>query len=102
VFGKLFDLLAKTALNGIVAILVAAFFWVVLAIMLFFALIPVRIIAGLDVAQKITDFLGDKCLGYKILYFWTFVQLMFDKNDRVSIKRNLNKILRVLKKERIS
>ena len=76
-FGKAFDFLVSVAINGFLAIFIAAIFYIILAFVFVFAMIPVLIIAGDGVAQKTMDFaVGD--LGYKVVYAIVFISMMMD------------------------
>lgn len=84
-FTKAFDFLVKVAVSGFLAIFIAAIFYIVLAFVFVFAMIPVSIIAGDGVAQKIMDCAGND-LGYKVVYAIVFISMVMDDLGVPNIK----------------
>lgn len=84
-FGKIFGFLVSVAVNGFFAIFVAMFFYIILAIVFLFAMIPVWVIAGDNIAKQIIEFAG-RDFGYKIVYIIVFVSMMMDDLDIPNFK----------------
>src|SRR3989338_11297253 len=90
---KAFDFLVRVAINGFLAIFIAAIFYFILALVFVFAMIPVSIIAGDGVAQKIMDFAGND-LGYKVVYAIVFISMMMDDFGVPNLKTALRRWLK--------
>src|SRR3989344_4047262 len=84
-FDKAFDFLVRVAVSGFLAVFISIGFYVVLAIVFFFAMIPVSIITGNEGASKIMNFAGDG-LGYKIIYAIVFISTVMNDFGVPSIK----------------
>ena len=89
-FDKVFNFLVSVAINGFFAIFIAAFFYIILAIVFVFAMIPIAIIAGDNVANQIMNFAGND-FGYKIIYIVVFVSMMMDDLGIPNIKTAFKK-----------
>ena len=89
-FGKIFDFLVSVAVNGFFAIFIAAIFYIILAIVFAFAMIPVSIIAGDNIANQIMNFAGND-FGYKIVYAIVFISMMMDDLGIPNIKTAIKK-----------
>ncbi len=76
-FDKIMYFLLSLAVNGFLAIFIAIFFYIILAIIFTFAMIPVLIIAGGGIGKQIMDFVVSD-FGYKIVYIVVFTSLMMD------------------------
>lgn len=82
---KAIDFIMRIGMNGIVAFFVAAIYYVIVAIALVLAMIPVSIIAGDAVSKKIMDF-AEYELGFKAAYTLAFAMLMMDDLGIPNIK----------------
>lgn len=81
---KTIDFLVGVAVNGFLALFVAVFFFIPIALVFLFAMIPVSVIFGDEVASKIMDIAGSA--GYKVIYVCVFVSLMMDDLGVPNIK----------------
>ncbi len=82
---KLFHVLVSVALNGIIALIVTPLLWLVLAIVLFFALIPVSVVST-DAAHFLESLLMEEWM-FKIIYAIVFCNLMMDEFNIHNLKR---------------
>ena len=74
---RLLNFIFSVVVNGILAIFVSIFMYVILAICIVLAMIPVSIIFEDSVAQGISKFLFQD-LGFKVLYTLIFISMMLD------------------------
>ncbi len=90
---KLF-LLVEIVIDGFLAIFIAAIFYLLLALVFMFAMIPISAIVGDEVANKITNFAG-RDFGYGIIYAIVFISMVMDDlgvpNFKTTCKRWLKK-----------
>ncbi|GEM_PF-5897518 len=82
---KLLSILASIAFNGFVAIFVTALFYILFAFVFVLAMIPVSIILGDEIANKIMH-LASSNLVFKILYACVFISMVMDDLGIPSIK----------------
>lgn len=94
--GKAFDFLVSVVINGVLALFIAAFFYIIFAFLLVFAMFPVSIIAGDEAASRIIDFaIGDD--SYRIIYAVVFISMMMDDLSIPNIKTALKRCWRWMK-----
>lgn len=82
---KIIDFLWKVGMNGLVAIFVAVVYYIIAALTLVVVMIPVSIIFGSAIAERILNFAGND-LGYKVAYILAFIMLMLDDLGVPNIK----------------
>lgn len=87
---KIFNFFVSVAIVGFLAIFVAAIFYVILAVVFRFAMIPVFVIAGDDIAKRIMNFAGND-FGYKIVYIVVFITMMMDEMGIPNVKAAFGK-----------
>jgi len=94
---KVFNFLVAVAGNGFIALFVAGLFYIILAIIFAFVMIPVSVLAGDRAVTSITGFI-DGGIGYKAIYAIVFISMMMDDLGVPNIKTVFKKWL-VRKKE---
>ncbi len=85
-FSKIFNFFVSVAANGVLAIFVTAILYFILAVVFIFAMIPVFVIAGDDIANRIVN-LVDRDLGYRITYIFVFITMMMEDMGILNIKK---------------
>ena len=77
-FSKVFDFLMGVAMNGLLAVFVAALFYLAFGVLFSFVQIPVSIIAGQNVADGIETAVFTGNVSYRIIYAIVFISLMME------------------------
>lgn len=87
-FKKVFGFLANVAMNGIIAIFLALAAYIVLAAVFLFATIPVEIIAGEAMVDRIIYY-AEIVLNFRVIYAIVFILLMAKSLGFNNIKTTL-------------
>ena len=82
---KTLNFLVAIAVNGIVAIFVTVFVYVLFCIVFLFAMIPISIMAGEEVARSARNFVGED-LVFRIIYSIVFISMVMDDFGIPNIK----------------